>query len=386
MVFFPSRYSHLYCVNIYFTLIYAVSVSSRPQSYDESLRWRHQFNGGNTGGANNGEYLSQRYYQPHEYHNANIYKSRLPNYDSYDHHRPRMQPEYIPLERTRTRGPAKDVVSEPNSKPYAQNEYNSSYGMTAGNGQADRTDRRFEGASSKEKTRILNSPPLAIPKPVSPNEQNTDFYFPGNIHRPNRTMELSPTSAPVLDPSLNPYIPDISKIKSACMEDNTFCSSAENYPAEYIKSILQKSADTYGDLFGRDEITSNISISTRIDLTIDGTPMCGSKEQVIEPPVGRNKDNEWKYIVNAGPYVQGIRVEMCERPGKACAMSENFPLAYTTECKQKYIYRKLLALESNGKVEPDTFRLPSCCTCIYRQDPVARLGINPSFGTSLRRK
>lgn len=125
-------------------------------------------------------------------------------------------------------------------------------------------------------------------------------------------MEPSSTSAPIQGPSTNPYIPDISKIMSVCREDDTFCTVAENYPADYIKSLLQKSSDTFGDLFGRDEIASNVSISTRIDLTIDGTPMCASKEQVIEPPVGRNKDNEWKYIVNAGPYVQGIRVEMCE--------------------------------------------------------------------------
>lgn len=36
---------------------------------------------------------------------------------------------------------------------------------------------------------------------------------------------------------------------------------------------------------------------------------------------------------------------------------------YTSSCKQKFIYKKLLAFTPEGKAMPDTFRLPSCCVC-----------------------
>jgi len=39
---------------------------------------------------------------------------------------------------------------------------------------------------------------------------------------------------------------------------------------------------------------------------------------------------------------------------------------YSSICKQKYIYKKLLAFTPDGKAMPDTFRLPSCCVCHIR--------------------
>lgn len=47
-------------------------------------------------------------------------------------------------------------------------------------------------------------------------------------------------------------------------------------------------------------------------------------------------------------------------------MTESFPYGYTTECKQKYIYRHLLALNERGEQVKDLFRLPACCKCIIR--------------------
>lgn len=49
---------------------------------------------------------------------------------------------------------------------------------------------------------------------------------------------------------------------------------------------------------------------------------------------------------------------------KQCEMTQNFPLGYETKCKQKYIYRQLLAINENGNTVKDLFRLPSCCQCV----------------------
>jgi len=52
------------------------------------------------------------------------------------------------------------------------------------------------------------------------------------------------------------------------------------------------------------------------------------------------------------------------RQGSSCTFADNFPSGYTTSCQQKYIYRKLLALGEDGRAVTDSFRLPSCCSCV----------------------
>lgn len=44
--------------------------------------------------------------------------------------------------------------------------------------------------------------------------------------------------------------------------------------------------------------------------------LCDSKTITVYPKTAKSKDNKWKYIINQGQqdgYVQGVRVEMCER-------------------------------------------------------------------------
>lgn len=58
-----------------------------------------------------------------------------------------------------------------------------------------------------------------------------------------------------------------------------------------------------------------------------------------------------------------------------CAFTDQFPLGYKTVCKQKYIYRKLVALDEEGKPITDTFPLPSCCSCVVKTESLrARIG------------
>lgn len=47
-------------------------------------------------------------------------------------------------------------------------------------------------------------------------------------------------------------------------------------------------------------------------------------------------------------------------------MTDSFPYGYITECKQKYIYRHLLALDENGEAVKSLIRLPACCKCVIR--------------------
>lgn len=63
--------------------------------------------------------------------------------------------------------------------------------------------------------------------------------------------------------------------------------------------------------------------------------------------------------------------------GQECNMIQGFAEGYKTSCKQKYIYRELAAVGSNGNIVKDQFRFPSSCCCHVKfiGDPTVRLGL-----------
>nr|ATU82783.1 secreted Spaetzle-like protein [Pristhesancus plagipennis] len=161
------------------------------------------------------------------------------------------------------------------------------------------------------------------------------------------------------------FVPPIIKKVPECAKGRTFCETIDHYPSRYIANVLQESGVQFRGMFGKDVVDYS-SLSHRIDVT-DELPLCPSAENVVYPKVAKNKDDQWLFVVNEGDYKQGVRVETCNFSDtdntQSCAFTEGFPLGYKTFCKQKYIYRKLIALDPAGKTTSDTFQLPSCCSC-----------------------
>lgn len=57
------------------------------------------------------------------------------------------------------------------------------------------------------------------------------------------------------------------------------------------------------------------------------------------------------------------------RTDRECSFPGDLPIGYKSQCKQKYIYRKLVALNGTGQgVISDSFQFPSCCSCIIKLD------------------
>ncbi|KAL1121941.1 hypothetical protein AAG570_003349 [Ranatra chinensis] len=104
-------------------------------------------------------------------------------------------------------------------------------------------------------------------------------------------------------------------------------------------------------------------------------------EKLVFPKSAKNKEDVWMFIVNQDQYQQGVRIEICVKAsqggtGEQCSFTESFPLGYQTSCKQKYIYRKLLAVDrKSGETVADTFQLPSCCSCTVKQNLINRVGV-----------
>lgn len=291
------------------------------------------------------------------------------NYDRY--YQPRASFGLGP----RVRGPASGMIPDENARTYERNDYNNDRVAVSPRIDSDVVEHKTHA------TRILNSPkqpPRHLPShDIMLGDQSSDFVFPGAVHNP--VTPSTPTPPP---PNLSVrFLPDMKKLTAKCK--NTFCESVDDYPEHYIDNVLKYNASNFKDLLGVDEIHTDVSIHTRIG-TVDGSPMCRSTEEVVRPKVAQNKDDQWLFIINSdsSDNVQGIRVEICEKENSACEMSSNFPLNYVTECKQKYIFRKMLALDPEGNPVPDKFRIPSCCSCYFRNDIQTRFGIKSKRDTS----
>ncbi|XP_073978887.1 spaetzle domain-containing protein isoform X2 [Rhodnius prolixus] len=164
------------------------------------------------------------------------------------------------------------------------------------------------------------------------------------------------------DTGAQKFTPKFGKVTPACANGTTFCETVDSYPSQYLENILANSGKQFNGLFGNDLL--NNSLTQRLDF--DENPLCQSVEQVVYPKTAKNKDNQWLFVVNQGEYRQGIRIEKCVAPSgtQSCAFTEGFPIGYRTECQQKHIYRRLLALNEDGKTVTDSFQLPSCCACV----------------------
>lgn len=63
-------------------------------------------------------------------------------------------------------------------------------------------------------------------------------------------------------------------------------------------------------------------------------------------------------------------------------MSYAFAEGYKTSCKQKYIYRELVAMSASGQIVKDQFSFPSSCCCHvkFTGNPHLRIGADVELG------
>lgn len=101
-----------------------------------------------------------------------------------------------------------------------------------------------------------------------------------------------------------------------CADNMPFCETFDRYPYHHLQEVLNTN-NVYKDLFGVDEVPQ---FANRIgdDGVMEEEEMfvCKSVTKTIYPKLGKNKDSQWKYIINQGKderFIQGVRVEMCQR-------------------------------------------------------------------------
>lgn len=153
----------------------------------------------------------------------------------------------------------------------------------------------------------------------------------------------------------------------SCTPEYPICNNVENYPHDKINDIVAKYKQQFAGVFGEDVVVpEGDSLVPRFD-TSDDTPLCYSIEKLIHPQVGFTKDDKKYQIVNTREYKQGVRVELCGDTGGTCKDLDGLLGSRTTECKQLYHYRTLLALDpQTGEPYKESFKLPSCCKCVIK--------------------
>ena len=106
--------------------------------------------------------------------------------------------------------------------------------------------------------------------------------------------------------------------------------------------------------------------------------VCPTLESFIVPRAGRNKNKEWRFILNSEDSrpeyqqvvsgddigvrtvdIQVIKVGECEHT-ESC---HGAWAGHETQCLQLYLEHKLVAITQVGKVLIDSFLFPSCCSC-----------------------
>ena len=111
-------------------------------------------------------------------------------------------------------------------------------------------------------------------------------------------------------------------------------------------------------------------------------PACEVVERYVTPRAARNKNLQWRLIVNqdtigntssreGAEYLRGVqvvRVGQCVRPGRRCAGAAQGPrYGQVSECRQLYLDTRLVARSPDtGALTTDTFSFPSCCACHLR--------------------
>lgn len=166
------------------------------------------------------------------------------------------------------------------------------------------------------------------------------------------------------------------KVTPKCAKNSRgICSGADghaDYPTELIRRALRDSTSNavISEIALGDDVIANDTLGNRFggsvhddNTLVAETAACAATEEIVYPSRAQNTKGEWLYVANIDNVQQGVRVETCLEEGRPCRIGEG-----GTTCRQKYIYRKLLAMDRNMNLDADNFRIPSSCVCYIKND------------------
>ncbi|XP_054707756.1 protein spaetzle-like [Uloborus diversus] len=147
--------------------------------------------------------------------------------------------------------------------------------------------------------------------------------------------------------------------------DDTFCENVEDYPETDIRKAINYSSEEFKELFG----TLTIHARKIVPSDMSEETVCSQQARLFYPKAAVNENDQWAYVINDVDYVQAVMAEICENEDKPCTYLDGaLPAGVSSRCRQKYAYKRLLALHPNQKkTYTDAFRFPSCCVCYIKR-------------------
>ncbi|XP_066261751.1 protein spaetzle 5-like [Euwallacea similis] len=136
------------------------------------------------------------------------------------------------------------------------------------------------------------------------------------------------------------------------------------------RSLRHKRAIQFASKHPKAHLSNSTALSTHLrakrQATITGQTLCRSRSNYIMPRAALNSKGNWMYVVNMPEtnqqYTQLVKSEMCADTN--CSGLCQLPQGYSSRCEQKYVQKRLIALEGSGSdLYSDTFWFPSCCIC-----------------------
>ncbi|XP_049313625.1 protein spaetzle 5 [Bactrocera dorsalis] len=91
--------------------------------------------------------------------------------------------------------------------------------------------------------------------------------------------------------------------------------------------------------------------------------LCKTTSQFIAPQAALNNKGNWMFVVNEPSTArQMVKAELCA--SNTCSNLCQLPNGYNSRCEQKFVQKRLIALQANGQnLYTDSFWFPSCCVC-----------------------
>lgn len=171
-----------------------------------------------------------------------------------------------------------------------------------------------------------------------------------------------------------------------CENEQTYCGGdLSKYPLEEIEMILNNTVELQVSLATMHRFFTPVSVTEdNSEENIEGAAgeedktealrdlACEAERKMIPRYTrAKNVNNKWVYLAQMGNReIQQVEVTLCLRPGEKCINDLDSPHGEgSTLCRQIFSTHKLLALDTDGNVNVDTFDLPSACVCKTKIKP-----------------
>jgi len=213
-------------------------------------------------------------------------------------------------------------------------------------------------------------------------QHHQDFVPRNQVDFEPETTSSITTSTPITTPSSSTIMTREEEMSSSsltplCAGSEDWCDSPADYPDQAILAAALRQNNTLGSLFDSKllgKVQSRKGFPEFEEFVEDMINICSVTTEYIMPRAAKNKDGEYKYIVNhpegGEEYVQQVRVNICQAAEQSCGHGLLAGSGLDTKCRQEYSDHKLVSLSQTGEeLQVETFRFPSCCSCYVSQLP-----------------